>query len=310
MRLAVESGSYVSACSDFYEANHGIVDLMTSLAGALDGGAAMAGTDTGGAEFAAQYDQAAASLLQGGCDLGDALANAANLLNASLVNHEAADHGAIVNGGPLGGGSTGDTNPDHWTESLSASAPPSAAGGTGDQPGWWHWIASHVEGLLWPDADTGRLRSTGDAWIDAGKQLSTWSWTVDSARATIETQRSPEVATPSPPAPTSATASRPWPTPSARSARPATSTPTRWTRTTTRSSTSSFPSSSGRWRSRPAVQSWGPSPLALARGLLRPPREPKSPMLRARWCESFVTWSSWPGSVPRGSARSSPGPPR
>ncbi|MBZ5739800.1 TNT domain-containing protein [Nocardioides mangrovi] len=194
MRLEVDNGSYTSACSEFYDVNHGVVDLMSSLTGSLGDGGGMAGTDTGGAEFAAQYDEAAASLVQAGCDLGDAMANVANLLNASLVNHDAADHGALVNGPPEGyGNDTGDTNPDHWTSSLSAPAPPSAAGGIGGEPGWWHWIASHLEGLFWPDADTGRLRSVGNAWVDAGSKLATYSWNVDSAAATLQTQRSPEI---------------------------------------------------------------------------------------------------------------------
>jgi hypothetical protein len=194
MRLEVDSGGYTSACGEFYDANHGIVDLMSSLTSALADGGGMAGTDTGGAEFAAQYDQAAATLVQAGCDLGDAMANAANLLNASLANHEAADHGALVQGPPDGyAGDSGDTNPDHWTSSLSAAAPPSAAGGIGGEPGWWHWIASHVEGLLWPDADTGRLRSVGSAWVDAGAQLRGFTANCEVAAALIEAQRSPEV---------------------------------------------------------------------------------------------------------------------
>ena len=193
MRLEVDSGSYTSACSEFYEANQGVVDLMSTLTSALGDGGGMAGTDTGGAEFAGQYDEAAATLVQAGCDLGDAMANVANLLNASLVNHDAADHGALVNGPPEGYVSTGDTDPDHWTSSLSAPAPPSAAGGIGGEPGWWHWIASHLEGLFWPDADTGRLRSVGAAWVDAGAQLASYTANCDAAAGLIETQRSPEV---------------------------------------------------------------------------------------------------------------------
>jgi hypothetical protein len=195
VRIEIDSGGYVSACSEFYTANHGIVDLMATLTSALSNGAGMAGTDTGGEEFAEQYDKAAASLVEAGCDLGDAMANVANLLNASLVNHDGADHGALVYGPPEGyANQTGDSDPDHYTESLSAPAPPSAAGGTGSQPGWWHWIASHVEGLLWPDADTGKLRTVGAAWVDAAGQLRTFSWNLDAAAVTLQTQRSPEIA--------------------------------------------------------------------------------------------------------------------
>lgn len=193
MRIEVDNGVWTSACTDFYDANHGVVDVMTTLVGKLGSGAGMAGGDTGGAEFAAQYDAAAATLVQAGCDLGDAMAAVANLLNASLVNHDAADHGALVHGPPIGSVDTGDSNPDHYATSLSAAAPPSATGGTGGVPGWWHWLSSHVEGLLWPDADTGRMRTVADAWTDASSQLAGWRWTVDAARVQLETQKSPEI---------------------------------------------------------------------------------------------------------------------
>jgi hypothetical protein len=73
------------------------------------------------------------------------------------------------------------------------ATPPSAYGGTGDQPGWWHWIAGHVGGLLWPDADTGRLRAAGDAWRSAGEALTLQTSAVAGAGAQIGLQRSPEV---------------------------------------------------------------------------------------------------------------------
>ncbi|CAN5397799.1 hypothetical protein BH10ACT10_BH10ACT10_28810 [soil metagenome] len=76
---------------------------------------------------------------------------------------------------------------------MSAATPPSAYGGTGDQPGWWHWIAGHIGGLLWPDADTGQLRAAGDAWRTAGQQVSSFTAYVDSASGQISAQRSKEV---------------------------------------------------------------------------------------------------------------------
>jgi len=194
MRLQVDSGGYVDACSEFYDTNHGIVDLVGTLSGGLSGSGGMAGTDTGGEEFAAQYDQASGPLLTAGCQLGEAMASMANLLNASLVNHDGADHAARVASSPAASASTGDDDPNHYGETISVSDPPSAKGGTGDQPGWWHWIASHVEGLLWPDADTGKLRSAGSAWTKAGSDLGNWTYAVQAASGAISQQTSPEVA--------------------------------------------------------------------------------------------------------------------
>ena len=194
MRIEVDSGGYVSATDDFYGANHGVIDTIDKLIGTLNGSGSMAGTDTGGEAWATQYDAAAGPLVQVGCDIGQAMAQMANLLNASLRNHEGADYASLVHGPPMGGAPVDDPDPDHWTETITPADPPSAYGGTGDQPGWWHWIAGHVGGLLWPDADTGRLRSTGDAWKTAGEQLSSMTGYVDSAAAQIGAQRSPEVA--------------------------------------------------------------------------------------------------------------------
>jgi hypothetical protein len=194
VRIDVDGGGYQSACDAFYDANHGVIDTVSTLSSAVGGLGGMAGTDTGGEAWAAQYDPAAAQAIQAGCDLGQSLSTMANLLNGTLVNHDAADGGAMLSGPPeLTGQSTGDHDPDHWTEELTAAAPPSAKGGTGDQPGWWHWIAGHVEGLLWPDADTGKLRSAGSAWITAGDNVDGYKYDAQAASAMVSSQTSPEV---------------------------------------------------------------------------------------------------------------------
>lgn len=188
--IDVQGTGYVDAVSELAGANRGVVDLMNALTDAIYSCGGMAGTDTGGEEWAGQYDPAAAQLVDAGCKLGDALASMANLLNGSLVNHQGAEHGAMLYPEAA---TDGDDNPDHGTMSLSAPAPPSARGGTGDQPGWWHWIAGHVEGLLWPDADTGKLRSAGKAWVNAGDKLSGYQYSVDAAESAIVAEQSPEV---------------------------------------------------------------------------------------------------------------------
>ena len=191
--VEVDSTGYVDAVGQLAGANRAVIDAVSTLTSALAGCGAMAGTDTGGEEWAAQYDPAAAKLVQTGCTMGSALANMANLLNGSLANHAGAEHGAMIYPGePLA--DAGDSDPSHGIEALSTPAPPSAAGGTGDQPGWWHWIASHVEGLLWPDADTGKLRTAGAAWIAAGHAISDQRYAVDAADAALYAITSPEMA--------------------------------------------------------------------------------------------------------------------
>lgn len=190
--VEVDSSGYVDAVAQLAGANRAVVDAVNALTDVLYGCSAMAGSDTGGTEWAAQYDPAAKQLVQLGCTMGDALANMANLLNGSLANHDGADHAAMISPSAPAAAS-GDTDPDHGTESLIAPAPPSAAGGTGDVPGWWHWIAGHVEGLLWPDADTGQLRSAGAAWITAGTTISDQQYAVDAADGALYAITSPEM---------------------------------------------------------------------------------------------------------------------
>ncbi|WP_017933767.1 TNT domain-containing protein [Nocardioides sp. Iso805N] len=190
--IDVDSTSYVDAVGELAGANRAVVNAVDQLTDVLYGCGAMAGSDTGGTEWAQQYDPAAAQLVQAGCTMGDALANVANLLNGSLANHDGAEHGAMMYPG-MPAAASGDTDPDHGTMSLSPPAPPSAAGGTGDQPDWWHWIASHVGGLLWPDADTGRLRKAGAAWNAAGTAIANTQYDVYAADSALYAITSPEM---------------------------------------------------------------------------------------------------------------------
>ena len=203
----VDSDSYTSACSEFYYANHAIIDKVGNLGGRLASSGAMAGSDAGGQEWAKQYDAVSGPLVQAGADIGESMGQMANLLNASLKNHRGAEYGAQLDGPPQYQTSTddGDADPDHWVETLSPGSLPSVSGGTGDNPDLWHWLVDHMEGFLWPDADTGKMRSAGQAWISAGQTLTSYSYNVDAAKSTIATLKCLRSATRWQPARTSRT---------------------------------------------------------------------------------------------------------
>jgi len=141
VRLDVDSAGYVSACNEFYNANHGVVDGVVTLSVAVDGCGAMAGSDTGGQEWAQQYDAVAGPLVRAGGDVGEALGKMANLLNASLRNHEGADYGSRMYGSPTAPAAADDPDSNHYSSTLAAPAPrrplavpvTSPAGGTGSQ---------------------------------------------------------------------------------------------------------------------------------------------------------------------------------
>jgi hypothetical protein len=189
MRLAVDTGSYASAMDLLYAANHGVTEGTIRLVGALDACAGMSGTDEGGRDWAESYDVVAGDLVRAIADLGGSMGASANLLDAGLVNHEGADHGACLSPRSAGGGG-GDAR--HSSERFTPGALPSAFGGTGGEPAGWRWLAAHLEGLLWPDADTDKMRAAGDAWAGAAVTLEGWSSSATSASYLMEEQRSPE----------------------------------------------------------------------------------------------------------------------
>jgi hypothetical protein len=193
VRIDVDTRSYASAATQLYLADHAVVDAVSRTSSAAAGGAAMAGSDSGGTAFARQYDAAAGPLIRAGAHLGASAGRLANLLNVSLVNHEAADYGARIAGPPYVERYTGDSDPDDYAETLLTPAPPSAAGGTGEVPGWWHWVSAHVEGLLWPDADTAALRSVGRGWVDGAADVELTSSYAEAAAAEVGVLSSPEI---------------------------------------------------------------------------------------------------------------------
>ena len=74
MILAVDEVGYADAVEAFRSANHAAATTTSRLAGDLAPTSAMAGTDSGAADFAAAYDGAAGALLGGLDDATRALA--------------------------------------------------------------------------------------------------------------------------------------------------------------------------------------------------------------------------------------------
>jgi hypothetical protein len=57
------------------------------------------------------------------------------------------------------------------TPVFASPSVPSAEGGHGDVPGWWHTVSAHVDGQLWPNSHQDKLRAVHDAWQQAGREL-------------------------------------------------------------------------------------------------------------------------------------------
>ena len=166
---------------------------VRTLAGVLKGSAGMAGTDNGAHAWASKYD-AFAGGHAGGEGLMEAAtasimgaAQCADLLHTTAVNHQNADQQSAINN------STAPAFPPGAKPAFLVPAIPSAEGGHGDVPGWWHTIEAYVQGEMWPNGHQDKLKAAADAWRTAAQGL---RLAADNANgfviAAIRVQKSPE----------------------------------------------------------------------------------------------------------------------
>ncbi|MHA3703433.1 polymorphic toxin type 24 domain-containing protein [Jatrophihabitans sp. YIM 134969] len=191
--IDVDTTSYESASDCFYDANDDAADDVIQAATSADAGGGMAGCDSSGVEWAAQYDAAAQQALVAGETLVSTLGHLGSLLAATGTNHADADSSSVppgYGGGPYGPGTTSGGRGDGCT--ISVGSPPSADGSPGNEPTGWGLIA-HVMSWTWPNGDQDTLRSVGDGWITAGDQLDTHSYGLSQALSHIRSVTSPEV---------------------------------------------------------------------------------------------------------------------
>lgn len=188
MRLEVEPTGYTRAGDPLRDAGQWVEQTLLNLRSALTSSASMAGTDSGGQSFASSYDGAAGSAVSAGAGLSASFHRMSALVAAAAHNHAAAEAASR----PGGGGST-PSPPRGAGARMTPFSPPSAYGGTGVSPDWWHYVLDHLAGLVWPDADTGALRIVGQAWRDAARSLATVTGQCDEAVTLLGEQQTPEV---------------------------------------------------------------------------------------------------------------------
>jgi hypothetical protein len=192
MTLVIDGGTYTDAADALLDGNHTADVEYDLLAEALDGYGAMAGTDNAAEGFATAYDDAASSALHAYLDIVAAFGNLSQLTQASAYNHLEADRRSVlVSRGHMYDGST--ALPEDSTVQVFPHPLPSALGGDGAGPDWWHWVADHVGGLLYPDADVDRLRDAGELWIRAGDSLVASANTCTTAGNLLAFSRAPEI---------------------------------------------------------------------------------------------------------------------
>lgn len=163
------------------------------LAGVLKGSAGMGGTDNAGHAWCVKYD-ALVGGRAGGAGLMEAAsatimgaAQESDLLATTAVNHQNADQQSALNnaGAPA--------FPPTAKPMFLVPAIPSAEGGHGDVPGWWHTIEAYVEGEMWPNGHQHQLNAAADAWRTAASELrAAADLANDSVIGSIRAQKSSE----------------------------------------------------------------------------------------------------------------------
>jgi hypothetical protein len=134
---------------------------VNELACVLNGSAGMAGTDTGAHAWAIQYDPLATSLTEAATTVVQGAGQCYDLLYASGVNHLNADGQSAINDEVVL------AMPPMGAPSFNQPAVPSAEGGHGDVPEWWHTVSAYLQGELWPNGHQDKLRAAADAWTSA-----------------------------------------------------------------------------------------------------------------------------------------------
>ena len=188
--MLVDSAPLLDSEQSFAHGNQSAALVHRTLASRLASCGAMAGDASIAEEFAAAYDDAANACLAAVGDLVDAFSACGRLTEATLANHGRAENRSVISGRTV---FTGTPCPAGYVAVLSCSPPSSLGGDLAGLPGWASWIIDQVEGFVWPDADTGRLRAAAAAWRSAGHQvadLADYCATADRAFALLD---SPEV---------------------------------------------------------------------------------------------------------------------
>ncbi len=191
MKLAIDGGGYATATDAFVTGNQVAALCHDALTGKLAGYGGMAGDDSTSVDFAASYDEAAALALDALADLVTAFANLGTLTHATLGNHGRAEARSVIRGTQV---YDGGVLPAAECVEVLPSRPASSLGSNAiDLPSQMTWILDHIEGFVWPGADTDRLRDAAQTWRTAADSLGDLSTYCDSAVRGLSGERSPEI---------------------------------------------------------------------------------------------------------------------
>ncbi|KRF01544.1 hypothetical protein ASG88_08790 [Nocardioides sp. Soil777] len=189
MRIAVETGGFTSAADACRTGNQISALQCESLAGKLGGYAGMAGDDATSADFAASYDEGARQALDTLAELTHAYIGLGRLLTATGTNHRDAEAASAA----VSAYSGGSLDEDDYVR-VSPASPPSCLGANPVSLGTVEtFILDHIEGFVWPGADTDLLLDAAATWRRAGAGVADLESHCDIAAGFLEHQVSPEI---------------------------------------------------------------------------------------------------------------------
>lgn len=189
MRIAVETGGFTSAADACRTGNQISALLCESLAGKLGGYAGMAGDDATSADFAASYDAGGRQALDALTELTHAFIGLGRLLTATGANHRDAEAASAA----VSSYTRASLDEDDYVR-VSPASPPSCLGANPVSLGTVEtFILDHIEGFVWPGADTDLLLDAATTWRRAGAAVADLDAHCDIAAGFLEHQVSPEI---------------------------------------------------------------------------------------------------------------------
>jgi hypothetical protein len=162
--LTVDPGALDRAGTDVVSAGESLGWTVMTLTMALLGCAGMAGDDPAGARLGHGYDGSAAKLMEAMATTRDALCSLGTGVRMSAHNYSLAEARADV------GGQSNPLPAPTPIERLLVGAPPSSVGPGDDAPPGWGWVSPLI-GMIWPTADSAKLRTAAAAWTATGTKF-------------------------------------------------------------------------------------------------------------------------------------------
>ena len=162
--LTVDPGALDRAGTDVVAAGESLGWTVMTLTMALLGCAGMAGNDPAGARLGRSYDGSAAKLVEAMAATRDGLCSLGTGVRMSAHNYSMAETRSNV------GGQSNPLPAPPQIEHLSVGAPPSSVGAGDDAPAGWGWVSPFI-GMIWPTADSAKLRTAAAAWIATGTKF-------------------------------------------------------------------------------------------------------------------------------------------